>query len=660
MNCEALAERQKIEQALVITRDALMSWIDSKSVGKNTPARRRLGLKKHDPEHVLNFLDVGKSGGITEQEARRSLGKDHCWAFKTMVRWAARIRNAWAHFDDRDIALLGGSKGCVDELARLLEEVDAKPAYVSAIKNLIAHAEVSDVVTAIDPRSRTAVRPPEPAPVPGAVSLTPDSVTSRAASIPILPASARQLPNLVQVAGSGPLRLIVNHSGQGHYRTIGEAIRASVVPGTLITVKPGTYREALVIDRDVEIVGEGDRAQVVVEATDATAVTVTADRAAVRNLTVRAVGTKEHLDAVRVQRGRVVIEGCDLTSAIGSVVSITGKDSAPVISDCEIRDGKSFGIYVHDHAQGTIEKCVISGNASAGVWISKGGNPTVRDCEIRDGKSFGISVSKKGQGTIVQCEIHGNKNAGVWISKGGNPTVRDCEIRDGQGAGVDVDDQGQGTIEKCVISGNAFAGVWISTDGNPVIRDCEIRDGQSFGIYVSEKGQGTIVQCAISGNAFAGVQIKTGGNPVIRDCEIRDGQSAGVYVFEQGQGTIEKCMISGNAGSGVQISKGGNPVVRNCKIRDGKSYGVAVADGGAGIIEGCEIEMNVKAGIHVSTEATPTVRGCKIHRGQAEGIVITQGGLGTFTRNKLTDNHGGPWGIDETSNPKRTFNSPKT
>ena len=165
-------------------------------------------------------------------------------------------------------------------------------------------------------------------------------------------------------------RMVIDQSGSGDFRTIGEAILASVVPGMLITVKPGIYREALVIDRDVEIVGEGDRARIVVDVTNTHAVTVTADRAVVRNLTVRAVGTKEKLNAVWVQRGRVVIEGCDLTSAIGSVVYITGKDSAPVIRDCQIRDGQGPGVFVFEQGQGTIEQCVISGNADAGVWIS--------------------------------------------------------------------------------------------------------------------------------------------------------------------------------------------------------------------------------------------------------------------------------------------------
>ncbi|MCX5985133.1 MAG: pectinesterase family protein, partial [Chloroflexi bacterium] len=175
-----------------------------------------------------------------------------------------------------------------------------------------------------------------------------------------------------------PPRLVVDQSGKGDHRTITAAIRASVVPGTLITVKPGIYREAVVIDRDVEIVGEGDRARIVVEVTNTHAVTVTADRAVVRNLTVRAVGSGATSGAVWVQRGRVVIEACDLTSAIGAGVYISGKDSAPVIRDCEIRDGQGPGVIVYEQGQGTIEQCVISGNALAGVAISEGGNPTVR------------------------------------------------------------------------------------------------------------------------------------------------------------------------------------------------------------------------------------------------------------------------------------------
>ena len=336
-------------------------------------------------------------------------------------------------------------------------------------------------------------------------------------SHPVLPPVPERVPDPAPVADSGRPRLVVDAGAVwGAYATIGEAIRAAVVPGTLITVKPGIYREALVIDRDVEIVGEGDRAHIVVEATDTDAVTVTVDRAVVRNLTVRAVGNGDAWGAVRVERGRGVIEGCDLTSAIGAVVYITGKDSAPVFRDCQIRDGSDRGVLVSDQGQGTIERCRIHGNELAGLAIKRGANPLVLDCEIRGGRDVGVVVHDEGLGTIERCRIHGHATTEVAIRTGGNPIVRDCQIRDGQDAGVDVYEQGQGTIERCVISGNANAGVRIETGGNPTVRDCQICDGQASGVWVHDQGQGTFTGNTLAGNALGAWDITATAGNVVR------------------------------------------------------------------------------------------------------------------------------------------------
>ena len=341
-------------------------------------------------------------------------------------------------------------------------------------------------------------------------------VTDLRPSDPVRPPVPKRVPDPAPVADAGRPALVVDAGAVwGAYATIGEAIRASVVPGSLITVKPGIYREALVIDRVVEIVGEGDRARIVVEATDTDALTVTADRAVVRNLTVRAVGSGATSGAVRIQRGRVVIEGYDLTSAIGAVVYITGRESNPVVRDCQIRNGKQVGVIVWDQGHGTIEQCVISGNRGYGVVIRTGGNPTVRNCEIRENRLGGVLV-----------------------------------------------DQGLGAIEECVIAGNALAGVEIKTCGNPTVRDCQIRDGRSAGVLVYEEGQGMIDECVISGNAYAGVSIRTGGNPTVRDCKIRDGKQSGIYVGEQGQGTFTGNTLAGNAGGAWDIGSTTGRVTR--------------------------------------------------------------------------------------------------
>ncbi|NBT26908.1 MAG: hypothetical protein EBT09_10215, partial [Actinobacteria bacterium] len=298
---------------------------------------------------------------------------------------------------------------------------------------------------------------------------------------------------------SRPKRLIVDAAGNGDYRTIASAVLGAR-PQDTIVVRPGTYKESLTIDRDVHIVGEGGRSMVIVEgvpdgynpgappqgpqaarelpsptwapppggrsrvngegAPEAKSssgqapvlfgfFSFRAGSATLTGLTIRVVGigpVGTATGAIEVLAGTPVIEDCDLTSSAGSAVYILGAGANPVIRNCTIRNGKGVGVTVQYKALGTIEKCVISGNAYAGVEIKTGGNPTVRNCEIRDGKQDGVLVWEQGQGTIENCVISGNAYAGVGIISGGNPFIRDCEIRDGQGPGVWVYDQGQGTF----------------------------------------------------------------------------------------------------------------------------------------------------------------------------------------------------------------------
>lgn len=62
----------------------------------------------------------------------------------------------------------------------------------------------------------------------------------------------------------GPPTLVVNQLHRGDHTTIGAAIKAAR-PGTVIMVEPGLYHEGLVIDKPLEIIGQGAIDDVVIE-----------------------------------------------------------------------------------------------------------------------------------------------------------------------------------------------------------------------------------------------------------------------------------------------------------------------------------------------------------------------------------------------------------
>ena len=69
-------------------------------------------------------------------------------------------------------------------------------------------------------------------------------------------------PPVVERLGDGPI--IVAADGSGDYTTIQAAMDAAV-EGTTIKVQPGTYVEALVLEKDIVIAGQGDGSEVVIE-----------------------------------------------------------------------------------------------------------------------------------------------------------------------------------------------------------------------------------------------------------------------------------------------------------------------------------------------------------------------------------------------------------
>jgi parallel beta-helix repeat protein len=365
-------------------------------------------------------------------------------------------------------------------------------------------------------------------------------------------------------AKTEPPTHVVDPFHRGDFTTISEAIKTAR-PGDRILVRPGLYSESLVIDKPLEILGDGPAADIQVHARNAHVVVFRANISRIANLTLRQAGGEDTWYGVDIGQGRLELEGCDITSSGGACVAIHG-GADPRLRRNTIHDGKSAGVLVWDQGLGILEDNDITANAKTGVEIQTGGNPTLRRNTIHDGKSAGVVVRDQGLGIFEDNDITANARAGVGISTGGNPTLRRNTIHDGKDAGVIVRDQGLGILEDNDITANAKAGVETRTGGNPTLRRNTIHHGKSVGVYVYDQGLGILEDNDITANARAGVETRTGGNPTLRRNTIRDGKDAGVLVWDQGLGIFEDNDLTGNEGGAWDIaadSLGGVTRARN-------------------------------------------------------------------------------------------------
>src|SRR5262249_51890207 len=119
-------------------------------------------------------------------------------------------------------------------------------------------------------------------------------------------------PERGPVGKNEPRTRIVDALYRGDYPTLTDALKAAD-PGDRILIRPGLYREGVVIDKPVEIVGDGELSEVVIEANGSNAVSFQANIARVANLTLRQTGGGATY-CVDIAQGRLDLEGCDITS----------------------------------------------------------------------------------------------------------------------------------------------------------------------------------------------------------------------------------------------------------------------------------------------------------------------------------------------------------
>jgi parallel beta-helix repeat protein len=209
-------------------------------------------------------------------------------------------------------------------------------------------------------------------------------------------------------------------------------------------VRPGTYSGQLTINKPLELVGEGDRDVIVIEATDETflpnfvpslsqyaVVRVCATGVHLSNLSVRLKSRsvwlspgKDDADSILVEGGgELRMDGCDITSSVTGNSGVWVKSGKVTLLHNHIHDCGFSGVVL----EGTLAKAALEDNAidNCGAWQDIGGGRlpaihvkdgavvTARGNRITNNGGFGVRVEGRGKGEFQENDLQGNKK-GAW------------------------------------------------------------------------------------------------------------------------------------------------------------------------------------------------------------------------------------------------------
>ncbi len=420
----------------------------------------------------------------------------------------------------------------------------------------------------------------------------------------------------------------VGRAGQGQCLSLKVALR-NTKPGGEIHVMPGVYRESVVVDKDVTILGLGEASEVIIEGSGGPAFHLKGRAARLRGLTIRAAAGEA---AVHIAGCDPILDGCVIEGSAACAVLEAG--ATPLFKGCTFRAQGGLGVQVGEGAQARLEHGSVEDFGPCGLHVGPGAQAVLQGVSFKTGCGVGLRVQARGQAVLDSCSIEGAQASSVEVEPDGRVQLSRCRLSDSRFAGVLALERSHAMLENCEVTANTCSGIHVLAGANVMMRQCRIHENPGFGLSVMDRGLATLDQCQIQTNGGAGLLIHHGATVQARGCLFSEGLSLGVDCAEGGQGVLDGCEIVGNAGVGVQVESGGNLLLVRCTLKEGRDTGLLLLEDSQVTLEECVLHRNSRGGILLARDAAdPVMRGANriedgLQRVDANGNLVKVAPLG--------------------------------
>ncbi|MGW7447210.1 right-handed parallel beta-helix repeat-containing protein [Kitasatospora sp. NPDC054795] len=459
----------------------------------------------------------------------------------------------------------------------------------------------------------------------------------------------------------------------GEYDTLAEAL-AAAEPGDTVTVRPGTFRENVLLDKPVTLVPAQGPGTVRIDPPSGVALTVTA-AATVRDLVVEGgdsstpavlvtgpeatpafsgcrIETRSAAGIEITDGARPTLRGCVVTNPGGLGLRLRGADTAAAFEDCEVAAAGQAGLAVLGGATAALDRCRVHHASGAGVLLSDPGSAAeLTGCEIYEIRGSGVQAEAQAGGRLVDCEIHRVTGNGLTLDGEAELVLTGCRVHDlpengadlrgrarlslanstvrdfGRGA-LSVWDQGtEAVAESCQIhsSTGEYPALWVSDGARLTLTDCSLHDLPDALFVLDRDSAATAEGCSFSRIRSSAVSVSGGATVSLASCRVQEA-GTGLWFRDHGSGgLLTDCEIS-DVATGVIVTKGADPVLRDCTVRASTDAGVYVSAQGRGTFEDCRVSQGKGFGFHIIDGCRTQLIRCRAEHNQRTGFEFSEPG----------------------------------
>jgi serine/threonine protein kinase len=308
------------------------------------------------------------------------------------------------------------------------------------------------------------------------------------------------------------------------FRTIQGAINAAN-PRTRIFVHPGVYEESLTIEKELRLIGVGERSAVVLRSLTV-GHKVTASKVVLKKLSLESRGEGGAGQALIVLGNDCLLEGCQVTSlfkqavVIGSSMMKAKSEVVKglVLKDCVVQNSGMAGVSVSFGSEAQFLSCVFRKNAHSGVFVTAWSKAKFSDCRFEENRD-GIGVLQRGEISVNRSSFLDNKGEGVWVDDRSVGLLVDCKFK--------RNGRWEGSSQR--------PGVNAMADSTLTAKSCEISEGFGVGGLAQDGGILRLRNCKLLKNRSAGLAAQRRGRVFHFNCDIRENLAGPFYTLGDGK-----------------------------------------------------------------------------------------------------------------------------
>ncbi|MFG2810040.1 right-handed parallel beta-helix repeat-containing protein [Streptomyces massasporeus] len=414
--------------------------------------------------------------------------------------------------------------------------------------------------------------------------------------------------------------LTVGPGDRDRYRTIGEALAAART-GALISVRPGTYPENLVIQTRVTLTAAEGRGTVEIRPRSGSVLALRADAVMLSELTLR--GGDAELPAVDVRRGQAALDGCEVVGAAWTAM-LAGGTGSLALRDCRVSNPQGAGIVVTSTTPTTVESCTLEHLGTSGLVLAEQGEARLRGCTVRGARGNGLLANGEARGAVEDCDISSTDKPSIALEQNCSLTVVRTVVHD-TSTGVHLSSAGRTTLEDVRVTGASANGIALAGGTDPVLRRCRVSRTRGHGVLVTDRARGTFEDCWVDGAQGAALRVAGAASPALTGLTVRDCEDIGLLLEEDSAAELDRLEVIGGSPA-VAVRAGANPLLRRARLVEPSGDGIAVVKDARGRIEDCEVVRPKGAGVRVASGSTLYLAGGGVSEAATHGLVVEDGG----------------------------------